>query len=154
MDPALPVEDEAEVRALVRRSAAGERYRAVLLGVLGILATALAGVGAFGVTARSVAARARELGIRMALGARSGRVVLGVVAREGGAVAVGVALGVLAAALASAPLAGFLYGVGRWDPLVYAAGAGLLGGVGLGAAWLAARRAARLDPVEAIRAEG
>ena len=118
-----------------------------------LLLLVLAGLGLYGVLAYTVAQRKREIGVRMALGARPVQ-ALALVARESGAV-VGVGLLVgLGGALATARLfAGLLFGVGPADPIALTAAFVVLGTVALAATLLPARRAARVDPVVALRAE-
>lgn len=153
LDPGLPVDVLEEVGALVRRVTAPQRYRTLLLGLFAVLATLLAAVGIFGVTARSLVQRTREMGIRVALGAGPARLVGQVVGGEAPALLLGVAAGAGAAAFLTRALAPFLYGVPRLDPTTYGLAAGLLTGMGLAAAVLAARRAARLDPARVLRAD-
>src|SRR5206468_3767484 len=101
----------------------------------------------------SVAQRTRELGVRLALGAREAD-ILRLVLRHGAALAsVGIAGGLTAALTASRVLAGLLYGVSPGDPLTYLGVSALLAAVALAATWLPARRAARVDPLTALRAE-
>jgi hypothetical protein len=116
--------------------------------------SAIAAVGLYGVLSFSVAQRTREIGIRMALGARAASVRAMVLAYGLRLTALGLALG-MAGALAATRLAGsLLYGVGPRDPATFAAAALTVGLVSLAAAYLPARRATRVDPLEAIRGEG
>ena len=126
---------------------------AMLLGSLGLLAFILASMGVYGVMAYSVSQRTRELGIRMALGAQTSQVIK-LVLRQGMFLAViGLAFG-LFAAFGSTRLAGsFLYGVNPSDPLVFAGVTSVLACAALAACYLPARRAARVDPVQALRME-
>jgi putative ABC transport system permease protein len=113
----------------------------------------LGAVGIYGVVAYAVARRTREIGVRMALGARAGD-VLGMVLREGGTLAAaGVTLGIAGALAASRVLAGFLFGVTPSDPAVFIVVPLLLGAVAIGACLVPARRAARVDPTVALRAD-
>ena len=132
-------------------SAAPERLTAILASIFGLFATLLAAVGLYGLLAYSVAQRQREIGIRMALGARPRAIAKLVGGQALVLVAIGVALG-LAGAFLLAPLAGaLLYGVGPADPLSMAAAAALVALVGALAAFVPAMRAARADPSEALR---
>jgi len=127
------------------------RAAAVLVGLFGLLALALAAVGLYGVIAYSVSRRTREIGIRMALGAEPGA-VLRLVLRQGlTLVAVGIGLGGMAAVWAARLVAGSLYGAGAADPLAYAGAAALLVGVAAVANVVPALRAARVDPMVALR---
>jgi putative ABC transport system permease protein len=153
VDRALPVSQVAAVAETVRGTLAPERFVAGLLAVFAGVALALAAVGLYGVMAYAVGQRTREIGIRMALGARP-REVLGLVLRQGaGLLAGGLAAGALAAWGLSRLLRGLLYGVAPYDPATFAAMAALLAATAVAATWLPARRAARLAPVEALRVE-
>ncbi len=104
-------------------------------------------------TAQAARQRLPELGLRMALGARA-RDILGLTLRRGSfLVIIGLALGVAAALVATRAMAGLLYGITPNDPATFLTVASLLVGAGLGASWLPARRAARLDPATTLRAE-
>jgi ABC-type antimicrobial peptide transport system permease subunit len=113
----------------------------------------LAAVGLYGVLSYVVAQRTRELGVRIALGAQR-RDVLGMVLGQGARlIGVGVLAGALAAAAATRLVASMMFGVSPLDPLVYLATALVLGAVGLAAVYVPARRATRVDPMVALRAE-
>ncbi|MEO8450804.1 MAG: ABC transporter permease, partial [Gemmatimonadota bacterium] len=130
------------------------RLAAMLTAAIGILALIQASLGLYGVIAYSVAQQAREIGIRVALGAEP-RGVLRLIIGEGGRlIAIGLVLGVLAALAAGRLLQGLLVGVGTTDLVTFGTAAGVLGGVGLLATYVPARRAARLDPVKALRSGG
>ena len=127
------------------------RAAAVLVGIFGLLALALAAVGLYGVIAYSVSRRTREIGIRMALGAEPSAVVRLVLGQGLTLVAVGTVLGGTAALWASRLVASSLYGAGAADPLAYVGAAALLVGVAAVANAVPARRAARVDPMVALR---
>jgi predicted permease len=130
-----------------------ERLFAKLLSLFGLLAQALAAIGLYGVLAWSVARRTHEIGIRMALGA-SRRDVLRMVLRQGMTLTlVGVAVGLACAMALTRLLEGVLYGVSPTDPLTFAAVAALLLAVALAACLVPARRATKVDPMEALRYE-
>ena len=132
-------------------SAAPERLTAILASIFGLFAALLAAVGLYGLLAYAVAQRQREIGIRMALGARPQAIANLVGGQALVLVAIGVALG-LAAAFLLAPLAGaVLYGVGPADPASMAAAALLVALVASLAAFIPAARAARVDPAIALR---
>jgi predicted permease len=138
---------------LVRRSFAEERFRTVLISLFGIMAGVLAAVGLFGVTARTVSGRTREVGIRVALGATTASVVRMIVAHTLAGVTIGVVAGVLGAVAASRLLSPYLFGVTAYDPVAYGGIVGLLAAVSLVATWLPARRAGRVQPAMVLRGE-
>ena len=153
VDRTVPVTSPRLVRTLVASSAARTRFTVVLLATFAVVALSLGAVGIYGVVAYAVSRRTREIGVRMALGARAGD-VLGMVLREGGVLAgAGVALGIAGALATSRLLAGFLFGVTPNDPAVFVAVPALLGLVALGACAIPARRASRVDPVVALRSD-
>jgi ABC-type antimicrobial peptide transport system permease subunit len=129
------------------------RANARMVTVFGIAAMLLAGVGLYGLITQMVNARRQEIGVRMALGAEPGRILRGVVGQAGWLAAVGVVAGLGLTAAAQKILKSFLFGVSAMDGWSLAAAVVLLGAVALFAAWIPARRAAGIDPVEAIRAE-
>jgi ABC-type antimicrobial peptide transport system permease subunit len=153
VDASVPVKSVRPVDDLIDTSAARARFTMLLLATFAAVALILGAVGVYGVVAYAVTRRTREIGVRMALGARASD-VLGMVLREGSLVAgIGVALGIAGALAASRLLAGFLFGVTPNDPGVFIAVPAVLGLVALGACALPARRAARVDPVTALRSE-
>jgi predicted permease len=150
LDPSTPVAEAGVMASLMRASEADDRFRAILVAAFAVLAGLLAGVGIFGVTARSVAVRARELGIRSALGASASGLVRLVLADGLRSALPGVALGLAAAAWTSGVLRSLLYGVDTRDPLTYAVVACVASAAYLLAAYVPARRATRVDPRDAI----
>ncbi|MCG8462035.1 MAG: ABC transporter permease [Holophagales bacterium] len=150
--PGLPVEvrpmDSYASRQLDR-----DRFSLLLLGAFAALGLALAAVGIYGVVAYSVASRTRELGIRLALGARPSAIVAQVLRGVGWVVAAGMAVGLVGAWALGRALAGQLYGVQATDPTAFIAMAAVLAGVALLASWIPARRTTAIDPTEAMRAE-
>jgi ABC-type antimicrobial peptide transport system permease subunit len=148
------VYDAVTLDTLVSKSLGQPRFYLLLLIVFAGLAAVLAAVGIYGVMAYTVQQRTREIGIRIALGASAERVV-GMVVRRGLTLAVlGVVLGTAGAYAVTRVLRSLLYGVGERDPLTFVAVAVLLALVALLASWVPARRAARVDPLAAMRAEG
>ena len=153
VDPNLPLFNVRTMRNLLGLRVARARFTTVALGVFAALALILAALGLYGVMASATQQREREIGIRMALGADRPSVV-GMVLREGAAVvAPFLVLGAVGAIALSRLLGTLVFGVSPADPLTFAAVALLLGASGFLACWLPARRASRVDPMVAIRAE-
>jgi putative ABC transport system permease protein len=153
LDKDLPVTGVASLGAIVDGALGGPRFRAVLIAAFAFLALLLAAVGIWGVVAWSVAQRAQEIGLRMALGARAPEVVRHVVAQGLAPALAGVAVGLAVAWTSSRALSTLLFGIPPDDPSTFAAVAALRLGVATGASLLPAWRAARLDPVAALREE-
>jgi len=152
-DKDIPITRVRTMEALMTASWGDRRFNLWLLAGFALLALALAGVGIHGVTSYAVARRTREIGVRMALGARAPD-VLGLVLRQGLVVAaVGLALGLLGALALRRLVAGMLFGVAPSDPLTLFAVALVLLGVSLVASYAPARRAASVDPAVALRCE-
>jgi predicted permease len=152
-DPDLPVASVRAMDEVVGRSMIRTTFTLLLMGIAGSLALGLALVGLYGVVAYTVSRRTPELGIRMALGASAGRVRAAVLGHAAALVLVGAVLGIGLARAATGFLAAGLHGVSANDPVTFAAAAGTLILVALLAAWLPARRATRIDPSSALRAE-
>jgi predicted permease len=153
LDPLVAITGIRSMTQMVNLSVARPRFTMLLLVVFGGVAFALAAIGVYGVMSYAVKRRAREIGIRMALGARP-RDVLRLVVGEGMRLAlVGLGVGIAAALLTTRLMAGLLYGVSATDPLSFAVIALLLAAVALLATWLPARRAVRTDPTLALREE-
>jgi putative ABC transport system permease protein len=139
--------------SLLTASEAERRFVLILFEAFGLVALVLAATGIYGVLSGSVAERTREIGIRSALGASRGN-ILGLVVRQGMTLTgLGVIIGIAGSAAASQALAAMLFGVSRLDPATYFGVIALLGGVSVIACGLPARRAASVNPVEALRAE-
>jgi putative ABC transport system permease protein len=137
----------------VRDSLVTERLMASLSGFLGLLAMLIATIGLYGVMSYMVTRRQVEIGIRMALGADPRNVVRMVLGESGVLLAAGVVIGVGLAIAASRWAVSLLYGLQPWDPTSIAMGVAALGAVSLAAAWIPARRASRLAPTIALRAD-
>lgn len=153
VDPALPRPEIFPLDEVVTRSLARERFGATLLSLFAALALALTAFGIYGVLAYTVRQRYREIGVRMALGAR-GIEVRGMVIRQGiTPVLLGLLLGLLGFAGLSRLLAQYLWGVSATDPLPLAGVTTILLGVALVASWIPAREAVKLDPVRSLHAE-
>jgi putative ABC transport system permease protein len=153
LDGSLPVSNVSTLDAVVARSISQQRFYMLLLTIFAGVALVLAAVGIFGVLSYAVSQRTREIGIRMALGAH-GRSVIALVVRQAMIlVACGVAAGLACGLLLSQTMARMLFGVTPTDPATYATVAGVLGVVALVASYVPARRATRVDPIVALRAE-
>ncbi len=151
--PQDPIENVLTVAEIKDQSVAPRRLNASLVGAFGILAVVIAAVGIAGVLAFSVSARTNEIGIRMSLGADAGRVQRMVISEGGILLALGLVLGVAGALLATRVIQGLLFGVAPHDPVTLGAVALVMLAVGIGACWLPARRAARVDPAVAMRGQ-
>jgi ABC-type antimicrobial peptide transport system permease subunit len=153
IDPDMRPSQLQTMADLVSFRLARPRFQMILIGVFAAFALTLALVGVYGVLAAAVAARTRELGVRLALGARSSQ-VLGLVLQRGLVLAgTGVVIGALAALGVSRFAATLLYGVRGTDPLTYGVVALLVLAAAAAACLIPARRAARIDPMRSLRAE-
>jgi predicted permease len=141
------------MQAVIDESLAKPRLYAWLVGLFATMGTLLAVAGIYGVIAYLVTLRAREFGIRMALGADTGRILRLVLSRGAMLAALGLAIGIAGAAVLTRVLRGVLYGVAATDSVTFAAGAAVLAVVAVGACLAPARRAARVDPSVALRCE-
>ncbi len=153
VDPALPIGQVLPLPEAAARSLTAERLSAVIFAVLAAVALVMAGQGLYGLLALVVAARRREMGVRLALGAMPVEVVALVLARALRLVLLGLGGGLVAALALGRLVAGQLYGVAAGSPWVYLASALGLLVVALLSAWLPARRAARVDPATVLRSE-
>ena len=153
IDPMVPVSNVQSMEALIATSVAAPRFHLALLGALSVSALVLATIGIYGLLAFSVALRTREIGVRSALGA-SRQSIAGMILKEGlRLTGVGIALGLGAALLATRWLETLLFEVTPSDPLTFGGIAVLLLAVASIACYLPARRAARVDPLVALRAD-
>lgn len=153
VDPDLTIMEAKTMEEHVGLILFPARMAALLLGLFGALALTLATVGLYGVVSFSVSQRTQEVGIRLSLGADARRVVAMVMGGAMRLVGVGGTLGLAAALGLSQLIRHYLYGVGPWDPLTILGVPLLLGSVAFGAALVPARRASRVNPVEAMRRE-
>jgi putative ABC transport system permease protein len=149
--PQDPIENVLTVAQIRDESVAPRRLNATLVSSFGALAVIIAAVGIAGVLAFSVSARTNEIGIRMTLGADSGRVQRMVLKEGGVLLALGLVLGIGGALFATRLIRGLLYGVAPHDPITLVGVALAMAAVGIGACWIPALRAARIEPAVAIR---
>jgi predicted permease len=153
VDHGIPVFDIRSMGQIIARSLETRHFAVGLLTAFATLALVLAVIGLYGVLSYAVAQRTAELGMRLALGATSGQ-VLRLVMSDGVRLSViGVALGAVVGALAARGLSKLLFGVGSFDPLAFGLAAAVLVGMSMLASYLPARRAARVDPIVALRHE-
>ena len=153
VDPNLPVFGEQAMDDLVSTSLAQRRFAMQVIGLFGVLALLLAGLGIYGVMAYSVSQRTREIGIRLALGASRGEILRWVLRQGINLTLVGVAVGVIGALAATRLLRSLLFGIAPTDLITYAGLALLLALVALLACYIPARRATKVDPLVALRYE-
>ncbi|MEJ7812957.1 MAG: ABC transporter permease [Gemmatimonadaceae bacterium] len=151
--PGQPIEKVMTLNQIRDESVAPRRLNARLVASFGVLALIVAAIGIAAVLAFSVSARANEIGIRMSLGADAARVQRMILSEGGVLVGVGLALGVVGALSLSRLMRGLLFGVAPHDPVALALVVVLMAAVGVGACWIPAVRAARIDPGVALRAQ-
>jgi putative ABC transport system permease protein len=153
VDPMQPIYHMASLDDVIAQSVAARRFHTGLIDLFAGLALALCSVGVYGTIGYWVAERAREIGVRMALGATRRDIRLMVVGRASGLTAIGVVLGIGLSVVTSRMLSTLLFDVEPFDPATIATVSLLVLATGAGAAYIPARRAARLDPLIAIRGD-
>jgi putative ABC transport system permease protein len=153
IDTDQPVTEVKTVAQLEDGSLLPDRLRLWLLGAFAAIALLLAALGIYGVVSYLVAQRTHELGIRAALGATPPRLVALVLVPGGAYAGLGLALGCVVAYGVNRLLGTFLFGVGPTDGITFLGTGGVLAGVAIAACYLPARRAARVNPIDAVRAE-
>jgi len=153
VDPNPPFNDPRTFAENMKSSTFLQDMGASMLTAFGLLALVLAAIGLYGVLAYSVAQRKREMGVRIAIGASRRDVLALVVGKAMRLTAIGLAVGVVLAAGAGRLLRSQIFGVSPLDPVTFVGVVLLLGAVALLAAWLPARRAARVDPIVALQSE-
>lgn len=146
LDPELVVHRPAPMTEVVGRGASRERFALILMGTFALVSLLLAALGLYGVLGYTVRQRTPEIGLRMALGATAAQVRALVLRQAAGVVAVGLAAGILGAVLLGRWLSSLVFEISPWDPRILAGTAVLLTLTALIAAWLPARRAARVEP--------
>ncbi len=153
MDRDIPVTDVHTMHDLIGMQLAQPRFAMVLLGVFAALALVLTVVGLYGVMAYSVARRTREIGVRLALGARRGTVMQMVLRQAAVLVGIGMAIGIAATLASASVLRSMLYGTAERNPLVLALVCAVVAVAGFLAAYLPAQRASSIEPMQALRSE-
>jgi putative ABC transport system permease protein len=153
VDPNLPLFGERTMDDLVSASLAQRRFAMQVVGLFGLLALLLAGIGIYGVMAYSVAQRTREIGIRMALGASTGSILSWLLRQGMRLTLIGVGVGLIGALAITRLLRGLLFGIAPTDVVTYAGLTILLAVVSLLACYIPARRATKVDPLIALRYE-
>ena len=153
IDPNLPLLEVSTLSNLADLALMRERILAFLSSFFGISALALACIGLYGMMAYTVVRRTREIGIRMALGANRGAVLRMVLAQGLQLTLAGIIVGLGASLCVSRAIRGLLYGIGASDPATFAFAILTMTGVTLFACWIPARRATKVDPILALRAE-
>lgn len=151
--PTVAITGVDDIESMIHRSFGDERFRTALIALFAVMASVLAAVGMFGVTARAVSRRAREVGIRVALGATSAAVVSMIVRQTMNGVVIGVAVGLAASLAATRVLAPYLFGVTAHDPWTYAGIFAFMALVSAIASWVPARRVGRVQPAVVLRGE-
>jgi ABC-type antimicrobial peptide transport system permease subunit len=153
LNPNLPISQAMPLTEINALSLIPQRVAAAVAGSLGIVGLLLAAIGIYGVSSYNVNQRVREIGIRVALGADRG-MVLRMILRQGAVLTgIGVVIGLAAGALASQVVRSLLFGINALDPITFAGGAALFFAVAIAATIGPARRATRVDPMIALRAE-
>jgi ABC-type antimicrobial peptide transport system permease subunit len=153
VDRKLSAYSVSTMEAVIDEQLARPRFSAIVLTVFGFLALALTVTGVYGVTAYTVRSRRHEIGVRIALGADTARVLGFVLRRSGRAVALGLALGLMGATAATRVLTRLLYEVKPTDAPTFIAVALVLGGFGMAGSYIPAWRASKVDPVESVRCD-
>ena len=151
MTSTLETNELQTLDAIVDRAVSPRRFFTLLLGGFSVFALVLALLGIYGVISYTVTHRTQEIGLRIALGATATQVQRRIIVETVQLAAMGIVLGSLGAWLASRALSGFLFGVTSGDPLTYVAMIVVLSGVAVMSGYLPARRAARIDPIIALR---
>jgi predicted permease len=152
-DASLPVFNLRTLKEQINESIFADRFMALLSSAFGALAALLAAIGIYGVMAYSVSQRTQEIGIRVALGAQPGNVLMMILRQGVALVSAGAAIGIAVAIALMRPLADLLFNVSANDPATFAAAAVLLAAVAMVACYIPARRATRVDPMVALRYE-
>jgi putative ABC transport system permease protein len=153
VNPAQPISGPLTSSEMFGRATATRRFNMLLMSIFAVLALAIAATGIYGLIAFIVNQRTREIGVRIALGARRSQ-VMGLFLKQGAAILLtGIACGLLAAWLLGGTVRSFLFGVEPSNPVVFVSVAAVLASIGLVACWIPARRASRIEPLTALRTD-
>jgi putative ABC transport system permease protein len=152
-DPDQPIYDVSTIEQWIYRETDGTRVITGLLVLFAVVAVGMAAIGLYGVLSYTVSQRTQEIGVRMALGARAADVLGMVVGQSALLIALGMLVGLAGGYGLARVMASQLFGISPTDPLTYATVTGTLVVTALLASWLPARRASRVDPIEALRSE-
>ena len=153
LDPALPLDVVMTYAKFLHELLTGLMYTAAMLGIDALFALLLAAMGIFGVMANLVGERTREIGVRLAMGARRGSVLGMILRRATWLTLAGIAFGLVLAFALAHLVASLLRGVRSDDPVVFASITAIIAAIALASSWIPARRAARIDPMVALRDE-
>jgi ABC-type antimicrobial peptide transport system permease subunit len=153
IDRAVPVPEIQTMAGAISQAVAPRRFQAILLASFAFVALALASIGIFGVVSYMVLQRRAEIGVRLALGASPAGVCKFMLHRSMSPVLAGLVAGILVSAIVTQLMASLLFEVRALDPLIFCSAPLFLGAVALAAGYFPARRASRLDPIEALRYE-
>jgi ABC-type antimicrobial peptide transport system permease subunit len=153
IDRAVPVPDIRTMTGVISQAVAPRRFQAVLLASFAFVALALASIGIFGVVSYMVLRRRAEIGVRLALGASPAEICKFMLHRSMSPVVAGLVAGILLSTVVTRLMTSLLFEVRALDPLIFCSAPLFLGCVALAAAYLPARRASQLDPIEALRYE-
>jgi putative ABC transport system permease protein len=151
LDPGMPLDDVETYAQYLHEKLVGLVYVAVMLGMDALIALLLAAIGIFGVMANLVAERTREIGVRLAMGARREDVLRLILRRAAILTSTGLAVGLLLAVGLAHGVANLLYGVSPYDPVVFGSIASAIAAIAIASSWIPARRAAAVDPIVALR---
>jgi putative ABC transport system permease protein len=153
LDPSLPVDGEMSMAQRLNENLVGLEYVAVMLGIDALIALLLAAIGIFGVMAALVNERTREVGVRLAMGARRRDILAMILRRASWLTGAGLATGLVMAFALAKLTANLLRGARPDDPVVFVSITAAIAAIALGASWIPARHAARIDPMRALRSE-
>jgi predicted permease len=153
IDPSVPLSGVRSLDEVIAQSVVETTFTMILLGIVATLALVLGAIGIFGVISYVVGQRTREIGLRVALGAARADIHKLIFRQQGAVVAAGVFLGLLGSLALTRLMSALLFGISALDPVTFVSAPLLLVAVAALASWLPARRAARVDPLEALRNE-